>query len=160
MRLLKDDYDLEETLRECISLNSPAQLRQLFAMICVWSEPTDPKRLFEIFKKDLIEDFIYNNDSEENAINKCLMEFQKYFTTRQKKNSDFNLPEPLFTVEDQEEIDLVNEIQLAILHSQMLNEEQRNAVETILNSIQANESKANLFFIDRPGKQNLKIQNL
>lgn len=153
MKLLKDDIDLENTLNECITIKSPAQLRELFAMICVWSEPTDPRKLFEKFKNHLIEDYLYQNIEEERAINICLNDFEKYFIMRQKKNSDFNLPEPTFFIDNDERIELNQEKRLAEHFYQLLNDEQRYAVDTILKSIDSNDNKDILIFIDGPGNK-------
>lgn len=88
--LLKDDIEWERCLREAAFLKMPKALRNLFCTICVFSNPSNPNALFEKFKNDLIEDFIHQNQSIENATNKCLLEFDIFFKIH-GKNCEFFL---------------------------------------------------------------------
>jgi len=61
MQLLADDSQWENCILDAVTYQMPSQLRDLFAMVCVFGEPTSPLQLWETFKADLIEDYIRNH---------------------------------------------------------------------------------------------------
>jgi hypothetical protein len=47
--LLADDKEWEEAMEEAVSFKMPTQLRQLFAYICIFGMPKDPRNLWDKF---------------------------------------------------------------------------------------------------------------
>jgi ATP-dependent DNA helicase PIF1 len=152
--LLEDDSEWDRCLNEASLIHMPSNLRNLFCSICVWSNPVDPVHLFENYKELLMEDYLKKYDRF-HALNKCLIDFNKYFQVHGKKCSSYSLPEPNnFDYENYESnIDLEKEKQLANLLYAKLNTNQLFVVDTILKSINNYDVKnKNSFFIDGPGK--------
>jgi hypothetical protein len=78
----------------------PYQLRNLFCTICIFSDPSDPLKLFDKFKEDFLEDFlkkIPDNQVDRYFVanNECLKEFEIFFESRGKNCSDYGLPAPV-----------------------------------------------------------------
>ena len=66
-------------MAEAIKVKMPRQLKNLFCTICVFSNPTEPMKLFEKYQNHFIEDFVHKlKCTKENAINLCLNEFEKF----------------------------------------------------------------------------------
>ena len=57
--LLIDDTEWERTMTEAANTATPKQLRELFVTILGNCEPSNPIDLWENFKPDMIEDFMY-----------------------------------------------------------------------------------------------------
>ena len=57
LNLLDDDNMWEETLDEAALVKMPRQMRQMFATLIVMNSPQDPLRLWNKYKKHLIEDY-------------------------------------------------------------------------------------------------------
>ncbi len=56
--LLAEDKEWEEALEEAGSFRMPRQLRQLFAFICIFGTPKNPRSLWDRFRSLLIEDYL------------------------------------------------------------------------------------------------------
>jgi hypothetical protein len=106
-----------------------------------------------MFKADMIQDFIYQGKSELVATTICLNELQNYFLSKNKCNKDFDLPEPVFLIDEdcEDDFDVELEKEMAKEYYEKLNHEQKNAVDRILTSIERNAKTANCFFLDGPG---------
>ena len=57
--LLIDDTNLHTTMAEASTVSSPSQLRNLFAIILMHCQPTDPDKLFNDFLNDMCADFLF-----------------------------------------------------------------------------------------------------
>ncbi|KAG5593142.1 hypothetical protein H5410_043656 [Solanum commersonii] len=53
----KSYEDLLECMFEAASYQMPSNLRQLFAMLLIYCNPTNPRELWEIFESPMFEDF-------------------------------------------------------------------------------------------------------
>ena len=58
MNLLQSDEEWERCLKEASNLKMAKQMRELFAKICVFCSPIDPRKLWEDFKKFMCDDFV------------------------------------------------------------------------------------------------------
>jgi hypothetical protein len=146
--LLADDKEWEEALEEAGSFQMPNQLRQLFAFICIFGSPKDPKSLWEKFRLLLIEDYV-KNGIETRAEQLAMRKIEDILRLHGKSYQNFNLPEPsrfrsdqTFYVED-EKIE-------GEKNKSMLNEQQRSAFDKIMSAIEK-KGKNNCFFLDGPG---------
>jgi hypothetical protein len=152
--LLEDDSEWDRCMSDASFVKMPANLRNLFCSICVWSNPADPLALFEKYKNFLIEDYNLQFGETGIATNKCLIDFQKYFRVHGKKCSSYNLPEPTeFDIDNYMEIiDLNKEKIIADELYSKLNQNQLFVVNKIYDSIKNFKQNAkNAFFIDGPG---------
>jgi hypothetical protein len=151
--LLEDDTEWDRCLAEAIKVKMPRQLRNLFCTICVFSNPTEPLKLFEKYQNHFIEDFVHKlKCTKENAINLCLNEFEKFFLTHQLSCAHFQLPTPKEIIETEtEKIDFNQEKKLGNNMKKKLNSDQNEIVEKILNASNTITSDKKLFFIKAPG---------
>ena len=60
MGLLEDDSEWENVLEEVTEFGSGQQIRAIFAVLLQFCQPTDPFKLYEKFKNDMSEDFVYS----------------------------------------------------------------------------------------------------
>ena len=60
MGLLEDDAEWEIALEEVTGSGSSHQIRAIFAVLLQFCHPTDPSRLYDKFKDDMSDDFIYS----------------------------------------------------------------------------------------------------
>ncbi|CAF5007497.1 unnamed protein product, partial [Rotaria sp. Silwood1] len=58
--LLEDDQQWDATMSEAAAAQSPARLRNLFALILAVCGPSNPKQLWESYKESLTEDILRN----------------------------------------------------------------------------------------------------
>jgi len=94
MDLLSDDTTWHNTLNEAESYQMPYQLGQLFVIICIFCEPSDPLDLWEKHSFGMIEDFLHSGLSEEISINMALDKINDLLNVHGKSNTDFYLPMP------------------------------------------------------------------
>ena len=59
LNLLASDEQWDACLTECLSFQSPLQLRKLFSTILLFCLPSDPFSLWNNFKEYLAEDYIH-----------------------------------------------------------------------------------------------------
>ena len=60
--LLENDNNWIETIREAIVFRSPSQLRDLFAIIIVNCNPSDPLAIYDEFKEEMAEDILHRHE--------------------------------------------------------------------------------------------------
>ena len=131
----------------------PKALRNLFCIICVFSNPSNPLALYEKFNAYFIEDFIYKNDLIKTATNKCLIEFDEFFKKHGKSCQyylvDKNIPDYSLFI-NTETINILEEQAIGNELKSKLNTHQSVAVETILKAVEDPTIKNKAFFIDGP----------
>ncbi|CAF0786243.1 unnamed protein product [Rotaria sordida] len=67
--LLEDDQQWDATMSEAAAAQSPARLRNLFALILAVCGPSNPKQLWESYKESLTEDILRNARRQNPGIN-------------------------------------------------------------------------------------------
>ncbi len=146
--MLADDKEWEDAISEAESFQMSPQLRQLFAYICVFGPPKDPRSLWSKFLLAFTEDFVkkgYKDSAESLAIR----DVEDIFRLHGKNYKDFNLPKPsAYTATHC--FDSAEERYNGERYKSMLNREQKIAFKTIMSAIQDPKSD-NCFFLDGPG---------
>lgn len=150
--LLEDDQEWINCLQEMVATNMPHQLRELFAYICCFCQPSSPLNLWLRFKNDMIEDF--SLDNIENAENEGLLQIENVLKQNGLNCAKMNLPIPTPTL-------LHNNLLLNINECTdkgreiygKLNPEQKVIVDSILSKITGNNENIDntLFFLESPG---------
>uniref|UniRef100_A0A914VBN9 ATP-dependent DNA helicase n=1 Tax=Plectus sambesii TaxID=2011161 RepID=A0A914VBN9_9BILA len=148
--LLEDNMEWAACLSEAARLQMPAQLRQLFVTILVFSEPSDPRALWEARKTDLCEDFTRHMDAEA-AENTALRAIEAGLTEHGMSCKACGLPEPSAGVAEAEEMQQESDEQLGEDMRQRLNTEQRTAVDQVLAAVNGGPESQRCFFLDGPG---------
>jgi len=63
LRLLENDEQWKNALAEATLSESPSKLRELFAIIIVFCQPSEPQSLWEQFRNDFCEDILHRAHS-------------------------------------------------------------------------------------------------
>ncbi len=137
----------------------PSQLRDLFAMLCVYGVPRNAKRIFDENIIHLSEDFLRRHPPAI-ATNLALFGINRALGARGKNNKDYGLPEPIkslisaYTKEAfPDDIELTKEQYKALAEADesVLNTEQEAAYQTILEAVGNENIEKRQFFLDGPG---------
>ncbi len=80
-------------LEEASLIQTPAQLRFLFARVVLEGFPAIP--LWDHFRHHLSQDYIVNLRSEEDGVNEALLSIEKWFTDVGKSIVQYGLPQPV-----------------------------------------------------------------
>ncbi|XP_021959226.1 uncharacterized protein LOC110855114 [Folsomia candida] len=155
MGLLDSDEIWEDPLDDAVIPGMPYQLRQLFALICIFACPMNIVSLWEKYKVSLMEDFSHRHSHPEDCqhcMNLALRDIQETLAIHGKFCNDFGLPKPrpvglgapiTFNPLEQE--------LLGLEMSRNLNAEQLAAFKLICDSIVDPAEKSKCYFIDGPG---------
>ncbi|GBP79936.1 hypothetical protein EVAR_75309_1 [Eumeta japonica] len=148
--LLENDDHWENTLREASLSQCPLQLRELFVVILLFCQPSEPLKLWNIFKDDLCEDIRHrirqqNQDItlpyNEDIYNEGLIQIEnKLLQLNDKSLSDFGLPSSVRTESNAAETmthryDTNNLTAFVNENLPKLVPDQRHAFETIVDSV-------------------------
>lgn len=155
LNLIHNDVEFRRTILEAVEINMSKQLRNLFAVCCVFNTPTNAVAVWEEFRVYFIEDFLQTYD-ENIAIALALKNIQE-LQRNSLSLSHFNLPnyddvlleqfDENFIITTLDNIDnLVNVVKSVDL----LNIGQRQINNDVLNFIITNNAKR-LIVIDAPG---------
>ncbi|XP_043474367.1 ATP-dependent DNA helicase pif1-like [Leptopilina heterotoma] len=166
--LLEDDVHWEDALREAALCNSSKKLRELFAIMVVFCDLSDPTDLWLKFRDSLAEDYFRDaqrsilSTTFENAphlYGLCLANIEEV-TMRigHKTLNDCHLPSPSVTCQ-QGNADFIRETSTSYNVSELLSfvsenepklsNEQIAVYESVLFSINSDSSQ--MFFLDAPG---------
>ena len=95
---LSNDDEAIRSLNEAVDYKMPYALRNLFALILVYNNPTDPLHLWNNFKEHLCEDIMHTNKDKmtnEEIEDECLLLLQNILNRQGKTLNDYNLPIPV-----------------------------------------------------------------
>jgi PIF1-like helicase/Helitron helicase-like domain at N-terminus len=151
--LLADDKEWDNCLIEAISMKMPYQLRQLFATICVYCEPTSAKDLWEKHKKFLLEDFLHRGLDETNAEYYGLKDVEATLKANGKTLKHYNLLEPPADLAPlpTARVDFDHEQEVGAELVDKLNPLQKDAFDKIMAAVTDDNHSDRLFFLDGPG---------
>ncbi|UYV67116.1 hypothetical protein LAZ67_4003936 [Cordylochernes scorpioides] len=136
-------------LAEAALFQMPCQLRQLFATILIYNNPTDPVSLWTKYKRYLSEDFS-RATSDAAAEQMTLRELEFQLRENRLSCHHYGLPAPLTPLLDSGEDHLVvnPELEIGTQMYRSLTPDQKSIVDTIVDSLNVN---PRCFFIDGPG---------
>ncbi|KMQ90800.1 hypothetical protein RF55_9409 [Lasius niger] len=144
--LVETDDLWEKTLEDATESNMPAQLRELFAYICIFGTPIDVPAIWNKYKDLMIEDFIHKNVV--NPENMALNHIQEILINNGSSCDKFQLPNPtpvnIYVTEYN-----VNEERIRgdyLLST--LNAEQKHVYDIVMQAIENENEPQRLFFID------------
>jgi hypothetical protein len=128
---IRDDTEWINCMEEARQKFMPYQLRTLLARILAHNNPSKPMELWNMFKKDLIEDFLRNNP--QNIAEKLsYKDFVEKLISEGKSLNDFpDLPK-INLIDLNAIIDCERECQFAFEKYRMLNNEQKGIANEIL----------------------------
>ena len=160
MGLVDDDDECGNCLEEAAYFKMPSQLRQLFASIMIYCQPANLKVLWDNYLDDLIEDFIFQDDSRELAITKLLVFLEKYLIQNGLSLLDYpELPNPDYSLLDESQQNSLiadeqnydqGEIDQTLTNLTNLNSDQQKIFDTVMDAINGTIDQK-LFFVDGPG---------
>ncbi|XP_042980082.1 uncharacterized protein LOC122310265 [Carya illinoinensis] len=154
--LLERDDSVEESLQEASLYQMPSNLRQLFATILVYCNPTNPRYLWEHFEQDMSSDFQLTEDSQSNVRMQVLRSISMTLESMGRDINSFQLLDRNIHFDEDEFLSREIDDELAVFipeedltASTLLNREQQIVYSLVLEKIFSNQSAA--FFIDGPG---------
>jgi hypothetical protein len=152
--LLSDDEIWEETIAEASMIKMPKQLRQVFALVCVYGSPASATEIWTKYLSSFVEDFSRypgHKDGCKYCEDLALEDLQETFILNGKKCSDFGLRTPdsnhLFLPDFDAEAEKLISIDLIA----NFNHQQREVFETINSAVNVTSKNAKCFFLDGPG---------
>lgn len=163
--LLEADDHWENTLRDAAMLQCPFNLRELFVVILLFCQPSEPLKLWNIFKEDFCEDIRHRIRQQhqnftlpfnDDIYNEGLIRIEnKLLELNDKSLSDFGLPVPIRSQNDAMDTMLVRQYNISELTDYVnqnlpkLVPDQLKAFDTIIDSV--TNKKGKIFFLDAPG---------
>ncbi|UYV81761.1 hypothetical protein LAZ67_20002254 [Cordylochernes scorpioides] len=147
--LLADESEWDACLAEAALFQMPCQLRQLFATILIYNNPTDPVSLWTKYKGYLSEDFS-RATSDAAAEQMTLRELEFQLRENRLSCHHYGLPAALTPLFDsgEDHLDVNAELQIGTEMYRSLTPDQKSIVDTIVDSLNVN---PRCFFIDGPG---------
>ncbi|XP_072158483.1 uncharacterized protein [Bemisia tabaci] len=146
--LLQDDTEWFHCLHEMENYHMPKQLREMFAYICCFCEPTSPFDLWNTFKTSLTEDKKGKCLQEDE--NDALAEIENILMSNGFSCEKLGLPVPKKGGFSTQNFDVESEADEGNTMLQLLNEEQLDIAKRVLNAVKG-ESEEKLFFLEAPG---------
>ncbi|XP_021965954.1 uncharacterized protein LOC110861154 [Folsomia candida] len=153
--LLNDDSVWLLTLEEAAVASMPKQMRELFALICVFGLPNDVNTLWMNFKQAKCEDFAHRNNHENCIIhceNLALTEVESVLWLHGKRCIEVGLPAPIWVP-----VDLIYDFDVSAEASRgmelfcSLNDKQHESFSVIWDAISDAALTSKCFFLDGPG---------
>ena len=177
--LLESDAQWNNCLNEAAQYKTPYMLRQLYAIILHFSEPSDPHQLWLNHRDNLSEDYLFRIANEANipvadlteeqkieAYNNCLLDINELLETqgsRLPESEGFTIPErdtrrtandAFANLTREERLQQQMILDAADISDPSLlpfNANQRNAFTTIMEACYNENRHRSLFFVDGPG---------
>ncbi|KAL4113113.1 hypothetical protein QTP88_016796 [Uroleucon formosanum] len=163
--LLEDDNHWNNTLNEASLSDLPTKLRELFTVMLVFCQLSDPLTLWDTHKNNLSEDSIRqmdrylqgDADQKDEAHNKCLIQIEDaVLAVGGQSISNYGLPQPTRTENNFENIvyqreinyDLNTMAKVVVSNEGLLTNEQYNVYSRIMHSIKSDTGK--MFFSNAP----------
>ena len=156
LHLHEDDTQWDHALTEAATFQMPAQLRCLFATICIQCTPRSALQLWLSHKDSMTEDFRHRHSlSPDQADSLALQDIQSILIQAGIKCQDLKLPEVQHFNIFHAEFDLQHEEQIVAENMEKLNDEQRTMVEAVMKAADEIQQdlppKCRAFFLDGPG---------
>lgn len=148
LHLLDNDQEWIRCLEEAVTSKMPSQLRQLFAVICLFCSPSNIPQLWENFRQPLSEDFARNYD-EAASTNRALNSLETIFRQHGRSCEEFGLQKPTPYEDVSDTYNAEEQAALGLAAYKKLNVEQRQLADEILNAVRSGQHQS--YFIDGPG---------
>jgi hypothetical protein len=153
--LLEDDVAWLACMTESAALDSPQQLRYLFATILLFCHPSNPLQLYQVNEANLMEDFSRRFQNDDRARAACLDAIGDLLRARGKSLSDFGLPNPdIVILEPEPDEPIFDAIDAAARWAQQvddMNDEQQTVYERVMAAVDDNRDVKKVFYVDGPG---------
>lgn len=147
--LLASDDEWDRCMTEAATFQMPRQLRETFAFICIFGEPSNALELWNNHVDALILDYL-RNDTNDVAVNKALHDVNEVLKQHGQSCANYGLPIPTGNPFQVEQFDRTVERREGERRLAMLNDQQRAAFNQIMAAID-NENQRRFFYLDGPG---------
>jgi len=156
MNLLEDDNEWDKALEEARDFQMPHSLRELFAYVCLYGQPSNANALYERYKVDFIEDYIKQKYTLEEAECLALEDIAEILATARKALTDFSLREPWLHVRRNRNADPASKTreeyeEIGKEMFQSMDHAQAAVFTEILNATKSIQPYKHCFFVDGPG---------
>lgn len=109
--IASNDNEWRECMFEAKDIQSPRQLRQLFAFICAMNVPANALALWNEFKMFMCEDFL-REFSDDISFNKALHIIEEVLLSHNLSCNEVGLPTPVFIATDEPVVDIEESLRL------------------------------------------------
>lgn len=95
--LLEDDTEIDKVMQEAALVKFGPQLREVFATILIWTQPSDPMAFWNRHLNLLTEDLLHQLNVQtpsDHIINQVLFEIQQHVERNGYVMEDMNIPKP------------------------------------------------------------------
>ena len=148
--LLESDEEWDRCLRDAAIYQMPKELRNTFAVICVFCPLQNPLELWLKYAADMTLDYA-RVDHIEIATNKALHDIESVLKQHGSSCSKIGLQVPVGTTIVMQEFDRMIEEQRGEVQLAMLNDRQLNAFNEIISAIDNDLNENRCFYLDGPG---------
>ena len=168
--LLRDDLEWERVMEECAITKLCPQIRELFVIILMFCQPSNPAALFGKFWRSWVDDFDQRNRKQSIILDEnqlwtmLLLDLELRLQSFEKELIDFGLPKP--TAEDLSRVETLTNTDPVVIREEkdyiiseleenvrslvpMFTKDQKVIFETILEAVRKKESVC--VFIDARG---------
>ncbi|XP_024882171.1 uncharacterized protein LOC112461236, partial [Temnothorax curvispinosus] len=144
--LIESDDQWDKTLEEAKESQMPAQIRELFAYICIYGTPIDVPTLWNKYKDAMIEDYVHKNMN--NPENIAMNYIEEIMRNNGTSCINFKLPKPKSLKITKIEYNSDEERSRGEDLLLTLNAEQKHVYELVMRAIENENEVKRLFFID------------
>ena len=155
--LLEDDTEWDNTLQEAATFQMPRQMRSLFATICLYCNPSNPRELWDNHKDSMCEDFVHDRYSVIAAEQMALHHIDSLLKP-DTSCVELGLPEIDVELPERDPADFNPDAERALAEQLIaeLNEEQAELVSLVTDALRSMEQEgeaptSRAFFLDGPG---------
>lgn len=148
--LLESDDEWDHCLRDATVCQMPNQLRQTFAFILIFCNPTNSLQLWNSYCSDMSTDFMRDND-EFCSLNLALHDINATLNQHGLTCESFGLPVPAGNPIPLQLYNPLQQEQMAELQIASLNAQQLEAFRKIITATEDANEMDRYFFIDGPG---------
>lgn len=149
--LLESDEEWDRCLREAAVYEMPRQLRDTFAFICIFCQPSSAIDLWNKYVNYMALDYM-RTDSNDCAINKALHDIDALLKQHGSSCLQLGLPIPTGSSPAvPQQYDVATEARKGADQISMLNENQSEAFNKIIAAVEDEHIQQRCFYVDGPG---------
>ncbi|CAF4461989.1 unnamed protein product, partial [Didymodactylos carnosus] len=148
--LVESDEEWDRCLREASTYEMPKQLRETFAYICCFCQPSQPIELWNKYVVDLARDYM-RRFTDDAAINMALHDINAILKQHGLSCALIGLPTPIGIAPEAQLYDPVEEAREGDERVAILNDKQLDAFGKIVGAIDDENVEHRCFYLDGPG---------
>jgi flagellar biosynthesis GTPase FlhF len=154
MGLIEDEKEWENYFEEAVTYATAPKLREIFVSILNHGEKLNVKGLWEKFKEDMYEDFVYQKNSVERSEQLAKADIERQLQQTKKSLIDYGIELPNIEFEEEDFWDLEEERKVGNQMREQMNRRQRKVTNYVfekIDQLKKGKLKNGCVYIDGPG---------